>query len=268
MGSGDGKKSSPWPGIIGATSAVAVILYSRNQNSAGTEAPVAIAAPSQAKPAVVSAPEADSLPQDQPYTAPGISRDGFVFEPTGECTKFCDFRLSGPIIPGVAAAIQAQLQPITGRRVGIFLDSPGGSMEEAMLLGRVLRTHEASTYVGSGREWSSACVLLLASGVMRRVHEGRIGIHSPYMEVATETATFQQQHDRLGEQVRGYLAQMNITAELYDRMRTVPSEGMLYLDDAELTRLGLQGSDPVWTDYRDSQNAARAKMSKTDYLAR
>lgn len=264
--------ASTWGTLLVVALAWAGFWYSKASKDSPSQSDSAtIAAPAAAPaPAPVEAAPA-LLPSKTPYSAAGVAKDGFIFRQSGECATSCYFRLSGPIVPGVAEAILTQLRPIANRPISVVLNSPGGDMHEAMRLGRIFRAHQIAALVGVDMECSSACVLLLASGVQRLVYLGRVGIHSPYMDAATEGATFQQfqqEHDKLGGLVRTYLGEMNITPELFDRMRTVPSDEMLYLEPADLDRFGLAGSDPVWADFKASQAAAKANLSKADYLAR
>jgi hypothetical protein len=60
----------------------------------------------------------------------------------------------------------------------LFPDSRGGSVSAAMAIGDAVRKTDLTVIVGPDDECSSACVLILAAGVQRRV-VGRIGIHRP-----------------------------------------------------------------------------------------
>jgi hypothetical protein len=60
----------------------------------------------------------------------------------------------------------------------VFLSSPGGSVAEALKTAELIRSRGLATHVPRGATCASACVLLLAGGLVRTAEEGsRIGIH-------------------------------------------------------------------------------------------
>ena len=60
--------------------------------------------------------------------------------------------------------------------VFISIDSPGGSIDEAMKIGQLLRNRELAVEVADSGECVSACVLILA-GAVHRLPNDRVGIH-------------------------------------------------------------------------------------------
>ena len=108
----------------------------------------------------------------------------------------------GKIEPGTAAAFQDFIAGLNGRRLPIFISSPGGSTNDAMAMGRLIRAKRlavavASTTIdacagagpaacgptkGSADAYraycASACSFVLAGGVERYASPlSRIGVH-------------------------------------------------------------------------------------------
>ena len=83
--------------------------------------------------------------------------------------------LSGEIMSGdfekVEAALNRKLAPI-------HLDSNGGQVLEAIKIGELIRKKSLETRLPYNSSCASACVLILAAGVIRTAHEtSGIGIH-------------------------------------------------------------------------------------------
>ena len=66
----------------------------------------------------------------------------------------------------------------------VFVDSPGGSVDEAMKLARLFRDIYAKVTVVKG--CSSACFLLYA-GAVERLPLGEIGLHNPYLDARSSS---------------------------------------------------------------------------------
>jgi hypothetical protein len=126
----------------------------------------------------------------------------------------------------------------------VRFDSGGGDAHAAMALGRALRTAAAHGYVPPRRRCFSACVLALAGAATRAVH-GRVGIHRP--QPITAPALFPAgapKRDDSAREIRGYLAEMQVSASLYDAMVKVPPKDMRILTSSELRAYGLLRDDP------------------------
>lgn len=65
--------------------------------------------------------------------------------------------------------------------VRVTLNSPGGSVSDALAIGKRLRADKRETQVLAGDICMSACPYVLAAGVARRVdHEAAVGVHQHY----------------------------------------------------------------------------------------
>lgn len=150
----------------------------------------------------------------------------------------------------------------------LYLSSLGGDVEVALALGRIIRKAEMTVVVLRDKHCASACVFLYAGGV-RRLPYSLIMIHRPYLAAGDRSfQSTQQQFLELRDQVLAFLREMNVSAELYERMSRVSPQDAEALGVKELEKLGLGINDPVYIEYIDNRKAAAAGMAKTDYLAK
>lgn len=156
----------------------------------------------------------------------------------------------------------------SAKNFSLSISSPGGDVEAAMRIGTMLREHEASVMVRD--ECTSACVLVLAGAVARRVDDGRVGIHRPYRTDAVELGAqrAQRAYEMRNNAVGAYLRRMNIPVSLLDAMLAVPSHETRFLNAQELRDFGLSGMDPVYEEERNAIRAKKLGLSMPDYLAR
>ncbi len=61
----------------------------------------------------------------------------------------------------------------------VRLNSPGGDLESAISIGRIVRAQSLGTDVAHQDSCASACIFILAAGVDRSAY-GKIGIHRPH----------------------------------------------------------------------------------------
>jgi hypothetical protein len=91
----------------------------------------------------------------------------------------------GPIIEGDAGRL-AQAMPMADRdefgNITLFLDSPGGSVDAAFELVKLMDRWEFSAIVGSDASCASACasILYISARFHQVVGSGRLGIHTCY----------------------------------------------------------------------------------------
>jgi hypothetical protein len=106
--------------------------------------------------------------------------------------------LQGDIEPGDADAVEALIKMINddGRLVSaIRLNSPGGSLAEAIRLAELTRRAKVPTVVAAGSRCASACFIVFASGVEKFAsYDAAIGVHGVsdrfgHQTMQTEAAT-------------------------------------------------------------------------------
>ena len=109
--------------------------------------------------------------------------------------------------------------------VHIYLDSPGGDIYAAMIIGRHIRGDpNHAVYVNKDARCFSACIFVLAGGTQRFM-DGRIGIHRPYSVLPSNNYSENQKwYSRVATDAKSYFRDMNISEKLYDDMVTIEPE--------------------------------------------
>jgi hypothetical protein len=157
-----------------------------------------------------------------------------------------------------------------------YLDTPGGNVDAAMAIGRLLRKEEANVSIGY-RPLSrqgicySACVLVLAGAVGRDMQLGRVGIHRPYLEVPKDAVSSERVKDIFQKtllDIRAYFREMNVSEQLADAMLRIEPEHMRLLDGAALNSYGLAPEDPVAREIKELGIAQKYGLSREEYMKR
>jgi hypothetical protein len=198
-------------------------------------------------------------------TLPDSISEPVELDADGKSNLCSDGLLSGTIAPNDAPRFQDWLakNPYT---TGIRLRSPGGSVDAAMQIGRIIRarfmttsaephgTEPAAIYVmvESEKEGDfpeprrgvptnckprgcclSACVLILVAGVA--YDAGNIGLHRPTAE-DFGTGDYASVKDRLSRGLRdiqAYLNEMEASPKLFEAMTSVSSDRLQLLGEKE-----------------------------------
>lgn len=136
----------------------------------------------------------------------------------------------------------------------LHLNSPGGSVEEAISMGRVARKFELVTYA---HRCASSCVFVFAGGVQRFVL-GSVEVHHPFFQTLNPELTSNQigsLRKILMARVSRYIEDMNVSALLVEAMLSTPPEKVRVLSKKELHDLRLVGVDP---DFDERETAREA----------
>ena len=121
--------------------------------------------------------------------------------------------LEGEIAGGDATRILKQINELREQPTRAILNSPGGSVQDALELGRALRLKGMETEMREGDICYSACPYLLAADVTRSVpKEAFVGVHQHYFGESTLLPAFAAVEDiqRGQGEVMRYLDQMGI----------------------------------------------------------
>ncbi|SEK97842.1 hypothetical protein SAMN05421666_2917 [Roseovarius nanhaiticus] len=136
-------------------------------------------------------------PRDTPLPerAPGAPER--PYRNTGDMPSRLEFvregaalRLTGTIAPGDDARLAERLETEVGLE-RVVLSSPGGSVRDALEIGRAIRAAELATEVEADDVCFSACPYVLAAGVTRSAGEGaQVGVHQHYFGKNTVLPAF------------------------------------------------------------------------------
>ncbi|MEP3785659.1 hypothetical protein [Ascidiaceihabitans sp.] len=96
------------------------------------------------------------------------------------------YRLEGGITPGDADRISKQILEATPKVKLLVLQSPGGTVGEALDLGRFIRAQAIDTEMRNGEICYSACPYVLAAGTTRTIDDAAsVGVHQHYFGEST-----------------------------------------------------------------------------------
>lgn len=178
----------------------------------------------------------------------------------------CSLRVEGEISASTASLVDRI--PRSCDQPFVFFDSPGGDVFAALRIGKTLREREASTAVGIHSTCASACVLAFVGGV-QRMAPGRIGLHRPFSNRASSSLNESDASYRgINTRIATFLKSMNLPVDLLNAMNAVPPQEIRWLSTKEKELYQIDGSDPVWTDLRDSRRASQIGISKREYYER
>ena len=151
--------------------------------------------------------------------------------------------------------------------IAFWLDSPGGDVSAAMFIGRIVRKHEARTFLAMRSKCLSSCALIFIAGV-ERLGVGSLGLHRPYFDTpARSREAVQQATSAMQKMVQGYIAEMGVSPTFYDiMMRTDPSQ-MRTIEGQRIAEL-VPGRDPVWDEIKVSYDARYLGVSTAEVRRR
>ena len=154
---------------------------------------------------------------------------------------------------------QASGDPIPAGLI-VLIDSPGGDGVAAMQIGRLLRKANAHVFVTG--ECASACIFVLASGVVRVAPSYSVGIHRGRVTMSDANAKIIKEVDindnpeakaalqHFERQAPVYFAEMGMSPELFPLMQTHQFRGVYRLSSAEITKTQLSGFEKAYLAQR------------------
>ncbi|WP_044874355.1 periplasmic-like protein [Pseudomonas sp. LFM046] len=147
-------------------------------------------------------------------------------------------QISEDVAPGDYEALMQGLRANPGKfdRKLVLLDSIGGSVTEAIRMGRLLRETGFDVMVPSNGVCQGSCVYLLAAGRSKTVR-GYVGLHRPYFPGGDSALADAATGIRYSPVA--YLKEMNVPASLLDDMNSIAPTSMRVLTRDELARYRL-----------------------------
>lgn len=151
--------------------------------------------------------------------------------------------MSGEIRSGDSAKLVALLKSdiqITQSITDIWLNSPGGDLNEAMKIGAVIEQLGYTAIVPTGATCASACFFIWVSA-SGRLAPGEVVMHRPYFDMrdsSQSAAEFEQSYRATKEAASLYLRQRNVPVDLIDVLLSVPSSDGYVLSSADKLRIG------------------------------
>ncbi|MFZ3154582.1 hypothetical protein [Pseudomonas sp.] len=148
-------------------------------------------------------------------------------------------KVSEDIAPGDYEALLKGIKANPGKYAKkiVMLDSIGGSVAEAIRMGRLLRETGFDALVPSTGLCQGSCVYLLAAGHAKTVR-GHVGIHRPYYAGSDSLHSASASGASRAAQV-AYFQDMQIPPELLEAINSTEPRRMRVLTPSELARYRL-----------------------------
>jgi len=160
---------------------------------------------------------------------------------------------TGMITPGTAARFKAEIDKRGDYVKTVVLNSPGGSVQDALAMARLIREKRLGTLVENDGYCASSCPLIFAGGVMRTAEkDASIGVHqvislpaagAPLVE-AGAGASFNLAQ-KISAECQRHLVDMGVDPRVWIHAMETPPDKIFYFTAEELTQLKLatvQGS--------------------------
>jgi len=149
--------------------------------------------------------------------------------------------LTGQIAPGDAGRLTDRLEADPTPPEIVFLNSPGGSVEDALIIGRALRALGVETRLTATDICLSACPYIFAAGATRTADpEALLGVHQHFFGENTALPAFLAVEDiqRGQGEVMGYLIEMGIDPAVMRHALVTPPDEIYLLTPDERTLYG------------------------------
>jgi len=149
----------------------------------------------------------------------------------------------------------------------IFISSEGGDVDEALRIGRFLRSENALVAIVLGGKCFSSCVFVIAGAVQRSTEFGSVGLHRPFLLKAEKTTDFEATYWKTYNLLKSYLLEMKTPIQLLDLMYSIPPERMRILEEDE-KRILFPEMDPVFDEEFTAYLAGRYELTSFEFRKR
>jgi len=225
-------------GLVVATVAVLALDYD-DLRQAVSGAPPALPATEMPSAEPLPARPQDGKRRTAPLPQPDAQlRNAMTFDLTGDGRMVA----TGTITPGTAKTFAAEIAKRGSYVKTVVLRSPGGSVQDALAMGRLIREKQFATEVEAGRYCASSCPLVFAGGAERRAGaKAAIGVHQVFAVGQTELsqADGMDSAQRISATAQKYLRDMGVDLGVWVHAMETPRDELYYFQPAELLELKL-----------------------------
>jgi hypothetical protein len=238
----------------------------------------------------ISAPDAGLSPMETRQASPGLDlpipsilapllpggdkRLTPLPQPDGAMAKPMTFELvgggrlvaTGTITPGTSEAFAAEVGKRGDYIKTVVLNSPGGSVTDALAMGRLIREKKFATEVEGGKYCASSCPLVFAGGVERRAGDkAAIGVHQ-VAAISSASAVPRDEMDvaqRISARCQRYLGDMGISLQVWVHAMETPHDKLFIFKPDELKSLNIVTSAVVTPPAAAPVSASPAARTKS-----
>jgi hypothetical protein len=156
---------------------------------------------------------------------------------------------SGTITAGSAQAFTAEIEKRGEYIKTVVLNSPGGSVADALAIGRLVRARKFATEVEPGKYCVSSCPLVFAGGVERRAgNRAVIGVHqvaAPKSGAATAPLRDEMSlAQKVSARCERYLLEMGVNLQAWVHAMETPHDKLFIFRPEELKSLNFVTAPP------------------------
>ena len=137
------------------------------------------------------------------------------------------------ITPGISEAFAAEIARRGDYVRTVVLNSPGGSVNDALTMGRLIREKKFTTEVEAGKYCASSCPLVFAGGIERRAGaSAAIGVHQVAAFGSANAAPRDEMDaaQRISARCQRYLGEMGINLQVWVHAMETPHDRLFVFD--------------------------------------
>lgn len=192
------------------------------------------------------------LPGSDRRLSPIPQMDGALSKPmTFELVGGGRLMATGTITPGIAEAFAAEVAKRADYIKTVVLNSPGGSVGDALAMGRLIREKKFATEVAAGKYCASSCPLMFMGGVERRAGDkAAIGVHQVFAMASADNSAPRDdmsEAQRISARCQRYLGDMGINLQVWVHAMETPKDRLFIFRPDELKSLNLVTPEPTST---------------------
>jgi hypothetical protein len=218
--------------------------------AAATPAEIELDSPAPSLPSMAPGILAPLLPGGDKRQMPLPQPDGALARPmTFELVSGGKLMATGAITPGISGSFAAEVGKRGEYIRTVALNSPGGSVADALAMGRLIRDKKFATEVEAGKYCASSCSLVFAGGVERRAGDkATIGVHQV---AAIRSATGGPPGDEMSvaqnisARCQRYLGDMGISMQVWVHAMETPHDKLFMFKPDELKALNIVTAAPA-----------------------
>ena len=213
-------------------------------DSEATPAEITQGSPAPNLPSILPSILAPLLPGGDKRLMPLPQPDGAMARPmTFELVSGGKLMATGTITPGISQSFAAEVGKRGDYVKTVVLNSPGGSVNDALAMGRLIREKKFATEVESGKYCVSSCPLVFAGGVERRAGDrATIGVHQV---AAISSAANGPPRDEMSvaqnisARCQRYLGDMGVSLQVWVHAMETPHDRLFVFKPDELKSLNM-----------------------------
>lgn len=199
---------------------------------------------SSSSPGIIPSILAPLLPDGDRRLMPMPQSEGVLGKPmTFELVGEGKLMATGTITPGISEAFAAEVKKRGDYIKTVVLNSPGGSVGDALVMGKLVRERKLATEVESGKICASSCPLMFAGGIERRAGtKASIGVHQVFAissKDALASRDDMSDAQRISARCQRYLGEMGINTQMWVHAMETPKEKLFIFKPDELKSLNI-----------------------------